>query len=114
LNVAKEPISMSENITIPLTAEEKAELERLAAAHWEASLASQRAFCAIGAYSHRVIERAFSELPVPPGIATQYCLVMATLTADGSVEAVNIWEGVPPDQGIDPMKATPRDDLSPM
>jgi hypothetical protein len=103
---------MSQNITIRLTAGEKAELERLAAAHWEASLASRRAFCAVGAYSHQVIERAFSELPAPPGIATQYCLVMATLTADGSVEAVNIWEGVPPDQGIDPMEATPRGDLS--
>ena len=104
---------MSENIRIRLTAEEKAELERLEVAHREASVASRRAFCAVGAYSHRIIERAFSELPVPPGIATQYCLVMATLTADDSVEAVNIWEGVPPDQEIDPMNATPRD-LSPL
>ena len=42
---------MNQNITIRLTAEEKAELERLAATHWEASLASRRAFCAVAAYS---------------------------------------------------------------
>ena len=90
---------MSQNITIQLTAEEKAELERLGAAHWEASRASRRAFCAVGAYSHSVIERAFSELPTPPGRASEYCLVLGKLTADGTVEAVNIWEGVPPAQG---------------
>jgi hypothetical protein len=90
---------MSENITIRLTPEEKAELERLNAAHWEASLASQRAFCAVGAYSHSVIDRAFSELPTPPGRASEYCLVLGKLTADGTVEAVHIWEGVPPDKG---------------
>jgi hypothetical protein len=33
---------MSQNITIRLTAEEKAELERLGAIHWEASLAARR------------------------------------------------------------------------
>jgi hypothetical protein len=90
---------MNQNITIRLTAEEKAELERLGAAHWEASLASRRAFCAVGAYSHSVIERAFSELPTPPGRASEYCLVLGKLTADGTVEAVNIWEGIPPSNG---------------
>jgi hypothetical protein len=91
---------MSQNISIRLTAEEKAELERLVAAHWEASLASRRAFCAVGAYSQWIIERAFSEFPVPPGCVSEYCLAMGTLTADGAVEAVNIWEGVPPDKGV--------------
>jgi hypothetical protein len=91
---------MSQNITIRLTAEEKAELERLGAAHWEASLASRRAFCAVGAYSQWIIERAFSELPVPPGYASEYGLALATLTADGSVEAIHMWEGVPPDKGV--------------
>ena len=90
---------MSENIRIRLTAEERAELERLAETHREASIASRRAFCAVGAYSHSVIERVFSELPVPPGCASHYCLVMASLTEDGTVKAVNIWEGVPPDKG---------------
>ena len=90
---------MSENVTIRLTAEEKAELERLGAAHWEASRASRRAFCAVGAYSRSVIERAFSELPVPPACASKYCLAMPTLTEDGTVEAVNIWEGIPLDKG---------------
>jgi len=91
---------MSQNITIRLTAEEKAELERLVAAHWEASLASRRAFCAVGAYSQWVIERAFSQLPVPPGFAGEYCPAMGTLTANGTVEAVNLWEGIPPDKGV--------------
>ena len=91
---------MSQNITIRLTAEEKAELERLGAAHWEASLASRRAFCAVGAYCRQVMERAFSELPVPPACASEYCLLVETLTADGTAEAVNIWEGVPPDKGV--------------
>jgi hypothetical protein len=91
---------MSQNITIRLTAEEKAELERLVAAHWEASLASRRAFCAVGAYSQWIIERVFSELPVPPRQAGEYCLVMKTLTADGTVEALHIWEDVPPDKGV--------------
>jgi hypothetical protein len=90
---------MSQNITIRLTAEEKAELERLGAAHWEASLAARRAFCAVGAYSHWVIERAFSEFPVPPGCATEYCLAMQTLTPDGTVEALHMWEGEPPHKG---------------
>jgi hypothetical protein len=91
---------MSENITIRLTAEEKAELERLAETHREASIASRRAFCAVGAYSHSVIDRAFSELPTPPGRASEYCLVLGKLTGDGTVEAVNIWEGIPPDKGV--------------
>jgi hypothetical protein len=91
---------MSENMTIRLTAEERAELERLDVAHREASIASRRAFCAVGAYSHSVIERAFSELPVPPGCASEYCLVLGKLTEDGTVEAVNIWEGIPPDRGV--------------
>ena len=91
---------MSQNITIRLTAEEKAELERLVAAHWEASLASRRAFCAIASYSRQVMERAFSELPVPPGCASEYCLLMETLTADGTVEALHIWEGIPPHKGV--------------
>jgi len=91
---------MSQNIIIRLTAEEKAELERLVAAQWEASLASRRAVCAVGAYSQWVIERAFSEFPVPPGFAREYCLAMGTLTADGTVEAVNLWEGIPPDNGV--------------
>lgn len=90
---------MSENITIRLTAQEKAELERLAEAHREASIASRRAFCAVGAYSQCVIERAFSELAVRPARATEYCLVLGKLTADGTVEAVHIWEGVPPEKG---------------
>ena len=89
---------MSENVKIRLTAEEKAELERLNTAHWEASLASRRAFCAVASYERWVLERAFSELPVPPGFASQYCLMMQTLTADGTVEAVNIWEGVQRDE----------------
>ena len=91
---------MSQNITIRLTAEEKAELERLVAAHWEASLASRRAFCAVGAYSQWVIERAFSEFPVPPGFAAEYCLAMGTVTVGGTIEAVNLWEGIPPDNGV--------------
>ena len=99
MNPAEATISMRQYITIRLTAEEKAKLERLEAAHREASLASRRAFCAVASYSRRVIERAFSELPVPPGCASHYCLVMGTLTEDGSVEAVNIWEGIPPDKG---------------
>ena len=92
---------MSQNIRIRLTAEEKAELERLNAAHWEASLASRRAFCAVASYERWVLERAFSELPVrPPGCTSEYCLVLGKLTADGTVEAVNIWEGIPPDKGV--------------
>ena len=90
---------MSENITIRLTPEEKAELEQLVETHREASIASRRAFCAVGAYSHLVIDRAFSEPPTPPGRASEYCLVLGKLTADGAVEAVNIWEGIPPDKG---------------
>ena len=91
---------MIENITIRLTVQEKAELERLAEAHREASAASRRAFCAVGAYSHSVIERAFSELPTPPGRASEYCLVLGGLTADGTVEALNIWEGIPPNNYV--------------
>ena len=53
---------MSQNITIRLTAEEKTELERLTAAHWEASLASRRAFCPAASYERWVLERAFWEL----------------------------------------------------
>ena len=91
---------MSQNIKIRLTAQEKAELEHLSAAHWEASVAAWLAFCAVGSYSHWVLERAFSELSVPPGRASEYCLMMHTLKSDGTVEAVNIWEGVPPDKGV--------------
>ena len=91
---------MSENITIRLTAEEKAELEQLAAAHWEASLASRRAFCAVGAYSQRIIERAFAELPTRPGRASEYCLAVGTMTAEGTAEAVHMWEDLPPDNGV--------------
>jgi len=90
---------MSQNITIRLTAEEKVELERLVAAHWEAALASRLAFCAIGAYSQWIIERAFSELPTPPGRASEYGLAVGTMTADGTAEAVHMWEDVPPDNG---------------
>jgi hypothetical protein len=74
---------MSDNITIRLTAEEKAELERLAEAHRDASIASRRAFCAVANYERLVLERAFSELPVPQGYASEYCLMMKTLTPDG-------------------------------
>ena len=91
---------MSENIKIRLTPEEKAELERLNAAHWEASRASRRALCAVASHERWILERAFSELPVPPGFASQYCLMMQTLTPDGTVEAVNIGEGIPPDKGV--------------
>ena len=91
---------MSENITIQLTPEEKAELERLAKAHWEASRASRRAFCAVASYERWVLERAFAELPVPPGYASEYCLMMQTLTPDGTVEALHLWEGVLPDKGL--------------
>jgi len=91
---------MSENMTIRLTAEERVELERLEAAQREASLASRRAFCAVGAYSHSVIERAFSELPRWPGRASEYCLAVGTMTADGTVEAVHMWEDLPPDDGV--------------
>jgi hypothetical protein len=91
---------MSENITIRLTAEEKAELEWLAEAHREASIASRRAFCAVGAYSHSVIDRAFSELPVPPGYASEYCLAVGTMTTEGTVEAIHMWEGIPPDKKV--------------
>ena len=91
---------MSQNITIRLTAEEKVELERLLNAHWEASLASRRAFCAVGAYSEWIIERAFSELPTRPGRASEYCLAAGTMTADGTAEVVHMWEGVPPDKGV--------------
>jgi hypothetical protein len=90
---------MSQNITIRLTAEEKTELGRLVAAHWEASLASRRAFCAVVSYERWVLERAFSKLPVPPGYASEYCLLMQTLTPEGTVEALHIWEGVRPDKG---------------
>jgi hypothetical protein len=91
---------MSRNITIRLTAEEKAELERLAEAHREASIASRRAFCAVASYERWVLERSFSELPMPPGFASQYCLMMQTLTADGAIEAVNILEGIPSYKGV--------------
>ena len=91
---------ISQNITIRLTAEEKAELERLNTAHWEASLASRRAFCAVASYERWVLERAFSELPVPPGCASEYCLMMQTLTPDGTVEALHMWEGIRPDKGM--------------
>ena len=91
---------MSQNIRIRLTAEEKAELERLNAAHWEASLASRRAFCALASYERWVLERAFAELPVPPGYASEYCLMMQTLTPDRTVEALHMWEGIPPDKGV--------------
>ena len=91
---------MKQNITIRLTAEEKVELERLVSAHWEASLASRRAFCAVGAYSEWIIERAFSELPTLPGRASEYCLAVGTMTADGTVEVVHMWEDVPADSGI--------------
>jgi len=94
---------MSQNITVRLTAEEKVELERLVAAQREASLASRRAFCAVGAYSQWIIERAFSELPTRPGRASEYCLAVGTMTADGTAEAVHIWEDVPPDTA-DPVK----------
>ena len=88
---------MSQNIRIRLTAEEKAELERLVAAHWEASLASRRALCAEASYERWVLKRAFSELPArPPGCAGEYCLLMNTLTADGVVEALHLWEAIPP------------------
>jgi hypothetical protein len=91
---------MSQNITIRLTPEEKAELERLNTAHREASIASRRAFCAVGAYSHSVIERAFSGLRVPPGYAIEYCLAVGTMTTDGTVEAIHMWEGIPPDKKV--------------
>ena len=91
---------MSQNIRIRLTAEEKAELERLNAVHWEASLASRRAFCAVASYERWVLERAFSELSVPPGYASEYSLIMQTLTPDGTVEALHMWEGIPPDKGV--------------
>jgi hypothetical protein len=91
---------MSQNITIRLTPEEKTELERLNAAHWEASLASRRAFCAVASYERWVLERAFSELPVPPGYASEYILMRQTLTPDGTVEALHMWEGIPPDKGL--------------
>jgi hypothetical protein len=91
---------MSHNITIRLTAEEKAELERLVEAHWEASLASRRALCAVASYERWVLERAFSELRVPPGYASEYCLMMHTLTPDGTVEALHMWEGIPPDKAV--------------
>jgi hypothetical protein len=100
---------MSQNVTIRLTAEEKAELERLVAAHWEASLASRRAFCAVGAYSQWIAERAFSEFPVPPGYASEYCLMMQTLAPDGTVEALQMWEGIPPDKGL--LQWTPNADV---
>jgi hypothetical protein len=91
---------MSENITIRLTAQEKAELERLAEAHREASIASRRAFCAVASYERWVLERAFSEFPVSPGYASEYCLMMQTLTPDGTVEAIHMWEGIPPSKGV--------------
>ena len=37
---------------------------------------------------------------MPPGCASEYCLAMDTLTVDGIVEAVNIWEGIPPGKGV--------------
>jgi hypothetical protein len=91
---------MSHNITIRLTAEEKVELERLVAAHWEASLASRRAFCAVGAYCQWIIERVFSELPTLPGRASEYGLAVGTMTADGTAEIVHMWDGMPPDNGV--------------
>ena len=91
---------MSQNISIRLTAEEKAELERLVAAPWEASLASRRAFYAVASYERWVLERAFAEFPVPPGYASEYCLMMQTLAPDGTVEALHMWEGIPPDKGL--------------
>ena len=90
---------MSQNITIRLTPEEKAELERLNAAHGEASLAARRTCCAVRNYRHCVLERAFSDMPAAPGYPGEYCLAMHTLTADSTVEAIHIWEGIPPDKG---------------
>src|SRR5580704_10417636 len=90
---------MSQNITIRLTPEEKAELERLNAARWEASLASRRAFCAVASYERWVLERAFAELPVPPGYASEYLLMMQTLTPDGTVEGYTCGKVYRPTKG---------------
>jgi hypothetical protein len=53
---------MSDNITIRLTPEEKAELERLDVAHREASIASRRELCAVASTKFWALERAFWEL----------------------------------------------------